>query len=263
MSKLPIHEVLEEVKNTLRANQTVILEAAPGAGKTTVVPISLLEEEWLRGKSILLLEPRRLAARNAASRMSNTLKEEVGGVVGYRIRFESKVSSRTRVEVVTEGIFTRRIQSDPELKNVGLVIFDEFHERNLQTDLGLALALEVQSALREDLKILVMSATLDGKMLSSFLSAPVVKSEGRAYPVDVRYTNASKDKLNVAILSAIKSIAEESYVNTSLDIYNSIPFNDKYIFDVVLRNLSFKNEKVKTKVDIAINLDEFEKRNMM
>ena len=205
MSKLPIHEVLEEVKNTLRANQTVILEAAPGAGKTTVVPISLLEEEWLRGKSILLLEPRRLAARNAASRMSNTLKEEVGGVVGYRIRFESKVSSRTRVEVVTEGIFTRRIQSDPELKNVGLVIFDEFHERNLQTDLGLALALEVQSALREDLKILVMSATLDGKMLSSFLSAPVVKSEGRAYPVDVRYTNASKDKLNVAILSAIKT----------------------------------------------------------
>ena len=195
MSKLPIHEVLEEVKNTLRANQTVILEAAPGAGKTTVVPISILEEDWLIGKSILLLEPRRLAARNAASRMSNTLKEEVGGVVGYRIRFESKVSSRTRVEVVTEGIFTRRIQSDPELKNVGLVIFDEFHERNLQTDLGLALALEVQSALREDLKILVMSATLDGKMLSIFLSAPVVKSEGRAYPVDVRYTNSSREKL--------------------------------------------------------------------
>jgi ATP-dependent helicase HrpB len=204
MKTLPIYEVLEELKNTLRSNHTVILEAAPGAGKTTVVPIALLEEEWLRGKTILLLEPRRLAARGAASRMSNTLKEDVGQTIGYRIRFESKVSSRTRVEVVTEGIFTRRIQSDPELKNVGLVIFDEFHERNLQTDLGLALALEVQSALRDDLKILIMSATLDGKSLSDFLSAPIVKSEGRAHPVEIRYTNESKERLNVSILSAIK-----------------------------------------------------------
>ncbi len=204
MNQLPIHEVLEELKNSLQKNQTVILEAPPGAGKTTVVPIELLKEDWLGGKSILALEPRRLAARNAATRMSNTLKEEVGGTVGYRIRFESKVSSRTRVEVVTEGIFTRRIQSDPELKNVGLVIFDEFHERNLQTDLGLALALEVQSVLREDLKILIMSATLDGKSLSDFLNAPIVKSEGRAYPVEIRYTNESKERLNVSILSAIK-----------------------------------------------------------
>ena len=140
MKSLPIYEVLEELKNTLRTNPTVILEAAPGAGKTTVVPIALLEEEWLSGKTILLLEPRRLAARNAASRMSNTRGEEIGQTIGYRIRFESKVTSETRVEVVTEGIFTRRIQSDPELKNIGLVIFDEFHERNLQTDLGLALS---------------------------------------------------------------------------------------------------------------------------
>lgn len=204
MKTLPIHEVLEQLKNTLRTNPTVILEAAPGAGKTTIVPIALLEEDWLRGKTILLLEPRRLAARSAASRMSNTLKEDVGQTVGYRIRFESKVSSRTRVEVVTEGIFTRRIQSDPELKNIGLVIFDEFHERNLQTDLGLALALEVQSALREDLKILIMSATLDGKSLSDFLNAPIVKSEGRAHPVEIRYTNESKERLNISILSAIK-----------------------------------------------------------
>lgn len=204
MKSLPIYEVLEELKNTLRTNPTVILEAAPGAGKTTVVPIALLEEEWLSGKTILLLEPRRLAARSAASRMSNTLKEDLGQTVGYRIRFESKVSSRTRVEVVTEGIFTRRIQSDPELKNVGLVIFDEFHERNLQTDLGLALALEVQLALREDLKILIMSATLDGKSLSDFLNAPIVKSEGRAHPVEIRYTNESKERLNISILSTIK-----------------------------------------------------------
>lgn len=204
MIKLPIFEVLEELKNTLRNNNVVILEAPPGAGKTTVVPISLLEEDWLRGKSILVLEPRRLATRNAATRMASSLKEEVGKTIGYRIRFESKVSNETRVEVVTEGIFTRRIQSDSELKNVGLVIFDEFHERNLHTDLGLALALDVQSVLREDLKILIMSATLDGKTLSSFLNAPVVKSEGRAYPIETRYLNLSKEKLVQSILAAIK-----------------------------------------------------------
>lgn len=204
MNQLPIFEVLDELKNTLQKNNVVILEAPPGAGKTTVVPISLLEEEWLRGKSILVLEPRRLATRNAATRMASSLNEENGKTIGYRIRFESKISNQTRVEVVTEGIFTRRIQSDPELKNVGLVIFDEFHERNLNTDLGLALALDVQSVLREDLKILIMSATLDGKTLSSFLNAPVVKSEGKAFPIEVRHLNLSKEKLAQSILTAIK-----------------------------------------------------------
>ena len=220
---LPIYGVLEELKEKLRSCQIVILEAAPGAGKTTVVPISLLEEEWLGGKTILLLEPRRLAARNAASRMSNTLGEEIGQTVGYRIRFESKITSKTRVEVVTEGIFTRRIQSDPELKNIGLVIFDEFHERNLQTDLGLALALEVQSALREDLKILIMSATLDTRLVGEFLNAEIVKSEGRSYPVEIRYTNESKEKWNISILSAIKkALADKGDILVFLPGYGEI-----------------------------------------
>lgn len=206
---LPIIEVLEELKANLKKTNLVILEAPPGAGKTTVIPISLLEEEWLQDKSILLLEPRRLAAMNAASRMSKLLGEDTGGRVGYRIRFDSKISSRTRVEVVTEGIFTRKIQSDPELKKIGLVIFDEFHERNLQTDLGLALALEVQQAFREDLKILIMSATLDATYLSEFFNAPIVKSEGKSFPVAIHHLDLTKEKPHTAILTAIQKAFKE------------------------------------------------------
>ncbi|MBK8397205.1 MAG: ATP-dependent helicase HrpB [Leptospiraceae bacterium] len=204
MDLLPIHEVLEELKNQLKTNQIVILEAEPGAGKTTVIPLSLLEEDWLVGKKILVLEPRRLATRNAAYRMSQNLNEEVGNTVGYQIRFESKVSSNTRIEVVTEGIFTRRIQADPELKNIGLVIFDEFHERNLQTDIGLAFALEAQSVFREDLKILVMSATIDSSSIANFLNASVVISKGRTYLVEIRYLTHFNEKLENRILSAIR-----------------------------------------------------------
>ncbi len=166
----------------------MVLQAPPGAGKTTRVPLALLQEPWLAGRSILILEPRRLAARAACARMAYLLGETAGQTVGYRIRFEAKVSASTRIEVLTEGILTRRLQTDPELKNTGLVIFDEFHERHLHADLALALCLDSQKALRGDLKILVMSATLDGASVSKLLNdAPIVTSHGRSYPVDIRY----------------------------------------------------------------------------
>jgi ATP-dependent RNA helicase HrpB len=188
MTPLPIDEALPELRSTLTTHRAVVLQAPPGAGKTTGVPPALLNEPWLAGRAILMLEPRRLAARAAAARMAALRGESIGETVGYRIRFESKVSARTRIEVLTEGILTRRLQSDPELENVGLVIFDEFHERHLHGDLALALSLDAQRGLREDLKILVMSATLDGEAVSKLMDdAPVVTSRGRSFPVDVRY----------------------------------------------------------------------------
>lgn len=147
------------------------------------MPLALLDDPWLPGKKILMLEPRRLAARAAAARMAALLGEAVGETVGYRVRFEHKVSARTRIEVVTEGILTRRLQSDPELSGVGLVIFDEFHERHLHSDLSLALCLDAGEALRDDLSLLVMSATLDGAAIARLLDAPILTSEGRAFPV--------------------------------------------------------------------------------
>ncbi|RMH53286.1 MAG: ATP-dependent helicase HrpB [Deinococcus-Thermus bacterium] len=185
-ASLPIHAALPAVRAALREESTLVLQAPPGAGKSTVLPLALLEEPWLEGKRVWMLEPRRLAARNIAARMAALLKEAVGETVGYRVRFESRVGPKTRLEVLTEGLLTRRLQQDPLLEDVGLVIFDEFHERSLQTDLGLLLCREVQ-ALREDLRLLVMSATLDAEGLGRFLGAPVVRVEGRAYPVEVRY----------------------------------------------------------------------------
>ncbi|MEK7759499.1 MAG: DEAD/DEAH box helicase, partial [Pseudomonadota bacterium] len=158
---LPIEEALPRLRAVLAGHACAVLQAPPGAGKTTMVPLALLDEPWLKGKSIVMLEPRRLAARAAAGRMSQLRNENVGEMVGYRIRFESKVSKATRIEVLTEGILTRRLQNDPALEGVGLVIFDEFHERHLHADLALALCLDSQRGLRDDLKILVMS-TLDG-----------------------------------------------------------------------------------------------------
>ncbi|MBU1986600.1 MAG: DEAD/DEAH box helicase, partial [Proteobacteria bacterium] len=154
--KLPIHEILPDLRAQLASREAVVLSAPPGSGKTTVVPLALLSEPWLAGKTILMLEPRRLAARLAAAFMARQLGEEVGRTVGYRVRFESKVSAATRVQVVTEGVLTRRLQDDPELAGVGLVIFDEFHERSLQADLALALCLDVMGGLRQDLKLLIM-----------------------------------------------------------------------------------------------------------
>src|SRR5262245_10230044 len=185
---LPIDALLPALREALAARPAAVLQAAPGAGKTTRVPLALLEESWLGPHRILMLEPRRLATRAAARRMAGTLGEAVGETVGFRVRLESKVSARTRIEVVTEGILTRRLQHDPSLEGIGLVIFDEFHERSLDGDLGLALTLEAQEALRPDLKILVMSATLDGTAVSALLGdGPVLKSEGRAFPVETRY----------------------------------------------------------------------------
>ena len=188
ISNLPIHEILPELRAQLASREAVVLSAPPGSGKTTVAPLALLGEPWLTGKSILMLEPRRLAARLAAGFMARQLHEEVGKTVGYRVRFETQVSAATRVEVVTEGVLTRRMQDDPELTGVGLVIFDEFHERSLQADLALALCLDVMTGLRDDLKLLVMSATLDTEAVSRLLNnAPVVLGTGRSYPVGVEY----------------------------------------------------------------------------
>jgi len=185
---LPIDDILPDLRIALAAREAAVLQAPPGAGKTTRVPLALLAEPWLKGKSILMLEPRRLAATNAARFMAQLLGEEVGGTVGYAIRYERRVSKATRIEVVTEGILTRRLQADPELAGVGLVIFDEFHERNLNSDLALALCRDAQTGLREDLKLLVMSATLDAAPLARILGdCPLVSSEGRSYPVAVRY----------------------------------------------------------------------------
>ena len=185
---LPIDAVLVELTAALAGNNVSVLVAPPGAGKTTRVPLVLLDEPWAKGKKILVLEPRRLAARAAATRMASTLGEQVGGTVGLRVRFGSKVSKRTRIEVVTEGVFTRLVLDDPSLEGVAAVLFDEFHERSLDADLGLALAREAQQGLRQDLKLLVMSATLDGARVAALLGdAPVVESKGRAFPVETRY----------------------------------------------------------------------------
>ena len=193
MSDLPIEAILPSLAKALAGHANVILAAEPGAGKTTRVPLALMNEPWLEGRKIVMLEPRRLAARAAASRMAQSLGEAVGATIGYAVRLDRKVSSQTRVEVVTEGILTRRLQVDPELADVGLLIFDEFHERSLDGDLGLALALDAQAALRQDLKILVMSATLDEARLSRHLgSAPVVSAPGRIFSVETRYGERSE-----------------------------------------------------------------------
>ena len=191
---LPIDVVLDDLSRTLADNSTAVLVAPPGAGKTTRVPLALLDEPWTRNKKIIVLEPRRIAARASAERMAHTLGERVGDTVGYRVRFGSKVSRATRIEVVTEGIFSRQILADPELNGIAAVLFDEFHERSLDADLGLALARDAQTGLREDLRILVMSATLDGARVARLLGeAPVIASEGRAFPVATRYLGRKAD----------------------------------------------------------------------
>jgi len=192
---LPVMEVIPLLREKLQAQRIVILTAPPGAGKSTVVPLQLLDEPWLRGRKIVMLEPRRLATKAVASRMAQLREESTGETVGYRIRFESQVSRNTRIEVVTEGTLTRLIQGDSNLEDIGLVIFDEFHERSLQADLALALTLQVQHILREDLRVLIMSATLDSASLSTTLgNAPVVASSGKLFPVSVRYDQQSSDK---------------------------------------------------------------------
>ncbi len=183
MRKLPIDDVLPQFLAALGNAPAVVLQAPPGAGKTTRVPLALLDTPYLKEKKIVMLEPRRLAAVNAARWMAASLGEDAGGTIGYTIRFEKKVSSATRIEVVTEGILTRRLQGDPLLGDVGVVIFDEFHERSLASDLALALCRDVQKGLRDDLKIVVMSATLDCGPIAGLLgNAPVISAEGKSFP---------------------------------------------------------------------------------
>src|SRR5262245_23304111 len=185
---LPIDAALPQLVGALAARNVAVLVAPPGAGKTTRVPLVLAREPWVASKKIIVLEPRRLAASAAAARMAATLGVAVGDTVGYRVRFGSKVSRRTRIEVVTEGIFTRMVLEDASLDGVAALLFDEFHERSLDADLGLALARDVQQGLREDLRLLVMSATIDGARIARLLDdAPVVESLGRAFPVETRY----------------------------------------------------------------------------
>src|SRR6476619_2849671 len=187
-TSLPIDDALPDLAAALAGNNAAVLVAPPGAGKTTRVPLVLLDEPWAKDRKILVLEPRRLAARAAAIRMASTLREQVGDTVGLRVRFDSKVTKRTRIEIVTEGVFTRLVLDDPSLDGIAAVLFDEFHERSLDADLGLALARDAQLGLRPNLKLLVMAATLDGARVAALLgNAPVVQSEGRAFPVETRY----------------------------------------------------------------------------
>lgn len=210
---LPIHAVIEPLKAALAAGNAAVLAAPPGAGKTTVVPLALLDAPWLEGGKLLVLEPRRLAARAAAERMALTLGESTGETVGYRTRLQSRIGPNTRIEVITEGVFTRMILDDPGLEGVGAVLFDEFHERSLDADLGLALARETQGLLREDLRLLVMSATLDIGGVSRLLDgAPVIEAEGRMFPVGTRYCGRNPvERIEDALTRAtLLALGEES-----------------------------------------------------
>ncbi len=208
---LPIDAVLDELREALAARSSAVLAAPPGAGKTTRVPLALMDESWLGGRKILVLEPRRIAARAAAERMAHTMSEAVGERIGLRARMVSKSGPKTRIEVVTEGVFTRMILDDPELSGVGAVLFDEFHERSLDADLGLALALDCQRGLRDDLRILPMSATLDGVRVAEILgNAPVIESAGRAFPVETRYLGRNdatriEDQMADAVMRALRA----------------------------------------------------------
>ncbi len=221
-SGLPIDEILPALRAALASGRNAVVEAPPGAGKSTVVPIALLEEPWLRGGKLVMLEPRRLATRAVAARMAQTLGEAPGETVGYRMRMETRVSRRTRIEVVTEGVFTRMLQGDPALEGVAAVLFDEFHERSLQADTGLAFALDAQENLAPELRLLVMSATLDGAAVAKLLGdgsagAPLITAAGRVFPVELRHVGtglpllpSARDSVEREVLRAIKRALAEA-----------------------------------------------------
>src|SRR6185437_5341597 len=208
---LPIDPALPALRDALRERGAAVLQAPPGSGKTTRVPLALLDQPWLGGQRIVMLEPRRLAARAAAGWMARQLGQQVGGTVGYRIRRDTRVGPATRIEVVTEGVLARLLSADPGLEGIGLVVFDEFHERSLHADLGLALTLHSRVLLREDLRVLVMSATLDGPRVAELLDgAPVVTAEGRAYPVETRYVRPRSDaSVQAAVTSAVRDAVQQ------------------------------------------------------
>lgn len=206
---LPIDAVLPALTTALAGSVSAVLQAPPGAGKTTRVPLALLDQPWARGGKIIMLEPRRLAARAAARRMADLLGEELGETVGYRVRLDSRIGPRTRIEVVTEGLFLRQIQGDPALDGVAAVLFDEFHERSLDGDLALAFSLQAQGLLRDDLRLLMMSATLDAAPVAALLGgAPLITSEGRAYPVDTRWVEPG-DRLEAGVARAIAAALDQ------------------------------------------------------
>jgi ATP-dependent helicase HrpB len=216
-ASLPVVDCLDDLRAALAGAGHAVLQAPPGAGKTTVVPLAVVDEPWLEGRRLVMLEPRRLATRAAARRMAALLREQVGETVGYRTRDDRRVGPATRIEVVTEGILTRRLQRDPGLEGVGLVVFDEFHERSLQADLGLALALDARRHLRADLRLLVMSATLDGARVSGLLTAPgreavpVITSEARSHAIDVRWApRRPREHLEPAMVTAIRRVLRET-----------------------------------------------------
>ena len=216
----PITPLLPEIRASLAAAPRLVLEAPPGAGKTTQVPLALLDAPWLAGRKILMLEPRRIAARAAAQFMAQQLGEEIGRTVGYRIRFESKVSAATRIEVVTEGILTRLIRDDPELSGIGAILFDEFHERHLAGDLGAALALDIQATLRPELRLLVMSATLDGERIAQWLNAPRISSPGRSFPVQIDYPPA---RVQESIEHQLARVARQALEDSDGDVLAFLP----------------------------------------
>ena len=274
----PVEEKIGEIAAALGKNRDVVLTAPPGSGKTTCVPPALLDAPWLKGKKIVMLEPRRIAARNCASYISKKLGEPVGGTVGYQVRLERKISAKTRLEVVTEGLLTNRIQADPELRDVGLVIFDEFHERSLQSDLAFALALEVRRALRPDLRILVMSATLDADEVAAHLGdADIVQAEGRMFPVETVYLGDLSMSAAIAkalketegdvlcflpgegeirrVFELLRSRVFESDGVRVLPLYGSLPKEDQ---DKVFENSNTPDSKTRTfrKVILATSIAE-------
>jgi len=250
ITNLPVQEIVPQVISHFQNHTTLIVKAPPGAGKSTLLPLTFLNELWLEGKKIIVLEPRRLAAKTIATRMSHLLGEQAGETVGYRIRFETRISDKTRIEVVTEGILTRMLQTDNELKDVALVIFDEFHERSIHADVALALCREAQLTKRNDLRLLIMSATMDLPELSAKLKSTIIESEGRQYPVTVHYTGvtdmhllpeltarvvskASKDNKGdilvflpgQAEINACKDLLENKLANTAIHtLYGQLPF---------------------------------------
>ena len=208
--RLPIQDVLPDISSLLREKTRLVLAAPPGAGKTTGVPLHLLNEPWVAGRKIIVLEPRRIAAKRAAERMAEVLGEQLGETVGVRSRIETRVSAKTRIEVVTEGVFTNQIIKDPDLPKIAAVLFDEFHERSLEADLGLSLARESQSVFRDDLRLVVMSATLDTEATANKLDCPVLVSEGRAFPVETIYLGKSRsDPVHVQMANAVRRALRE------------------------------------------------------